>query len=321
MKTPTISIVIPLYNSEKYIYQCLQSIQKQKFKNFEVLIIDDGSTDNSVIICKSFISSDNRFRLYCKENGGVSTARNLGIKEALSVWICFIDSDDWLEEEYLSNLLSKQKKNVDLIACSFNENINGTKLEKKYPEKEISAKELQWKLFYNQENLYYGYLWNKIFKREIVLKNRIMFHEDLFYNEDRIFIFEYSLFCKNVVQTDKCHYNYRIHNNNSMGKLFSNINKKTISELESYCYLLKNENISEQLKKTISKNAEHVLSKFYIKAQKKDYQRLHQYGYLYLKYNFNYIIWLFIHCYFLGYAQYTIKSILREIKHRIYETL
>lgn len=323
MNEPTISIIIPVYNVERYIDQCLNSILSQKYKDFEAILINDGSTDRSGDICEQFAQADNRFKVIHKKNEGVSIARNIGIQQARGKWISFIDSDDWLEDDFLLYLLNMQKENVDLIACSFNKNNqkDSSKLPHKYPEEKIAANEMQWKLFYNKENLYYGYLWNKIFKREIILKNNIKFHEDLFYNEDRVFIFEYSLFCKNVIQINKCLYNYRIHNNSSMSKLLMEINNKTISELKSYCYLLNNDSIASQLKILISKNAEYILCRFYIKAKNKEYEQLHQYGNLYLKYNFNYMIWTFIHSYAFGCFLYNTISALKKIKHIIHGTL
>ena len=101
-----ISVIIPVYNTESYIGLCLESLVKQTYTNFEVLMIDDGSTDNSGRICQEYTESDSRFHYYRKENGGVSSARNLGIEYSRGDYLTFVDSDDWVEEDYLEVLYS-----------------------------------------------------------------------------------------------------------------------------------------------------------------------------------------------------------------------
>lgn len=101
-----ISVIIPVYNTESYIGVCLESLIKQTYTNFEVLLIDDGSTDNSGRICQEYTESDSRFHYYRKENGGVSSARNLGIEYSRGDYLTFVDSDDWVEEDYLEVLYS-----------------------------------------------------------------------------------------------------------------------------------------------------------------------------------------------------------------------
>ena len=101
-----ISAIIPVYNTESYIGVCLESLVKQTYTNFEVLMIDDGSTDNSGRICQEYTESDSRFHYYRKENGGVSSARNLGIEYSRGDYLTFVDSDDWVEEDFLEVLYS-----------------------------------------------------------------------------------------------------------------------------------------------------------------------------------------------------------------------
>ena len=99
---PMISIIIPVFNAEAYLYRCLKSIQEQTNKNFEVIIIDDGSTDQSINICQEFTEKDNRFKVYQKENGGVSSARNMGLNHAIGDFIFFADADDWISPDFLN---------------------------------------------------------------------------------------------------------------------------------------------------------------------------------------------------------------------------
>ena len=106
MRHELISIIIPIYNVENYLRQCLDSIVAQTYQNFECLLINDGSPDNSSDICREYVAKDTRFRYFEKENGGVSSARNLGIERSEGAYITFIDSDDWVDSDYLEVLYS-----------------------------------------------------------------------------------------------------------------------------------------------------------------------------------------------------------------------
>lgn len=97
MNTPLISIIIPVYKAEKYLHCCVDSVLAQSFTNFELILIDDGSPDNSGTICDEYAKQDRRIKVFHQENQGVSAARNLGIEQAKGEWIAFIDSDDWVE--------------------------------------------------------------------------------------------------------------------------------------------------------------------------------------------------------------------------------
>lgn len=104
MGNELISIIVPIYNVENYLQQCLDSIRNQTYQNFECLLINDGSPDNSANICREYVDKDSRFKYFEKENGGVSSARNLGIERSEGAYITFIDSDDWVESDYLEVL-------------------------------------------------------------------------------------------------------------------------------------------------------------------------------------------------------------------------
>ncbi len=110
MTEPFFSIIIPLFNSEKYIEKTLESISNQNFNDFEVIIINDGSTDNAAAICEKYCLNDQRFKLYNQSNQGVSIARNEGIKLAKGKYLLFIDADDFIDGQYLENLQKEQLK-------------------------------------------------------------------------------------------------------------------------------------------------------------------------------------------------------------------
>ena len=121
MEKELISIIVPVYNVEKYLRMCLDSIQNQTYQNFECLLINDGSPDNSADICREYVAKDARFRYFEKENGGSSSARNFGIERSGGAYITFVDSDDWLEHDALDRLYGALKKeNADISIGRYN---------------------------------------------------------------------------------------------------------------------------------------------------------------------------------------------------------
>lgn len=117
---PKISVIVPIYNAEKYLHRCIDSILNQTFTDFEVLLINDGSTDSSGSICDEYAKKDSRVRVFHKENGGVSLARNIGIDKALGLWTLFVDSDDWLDLGTFSLIVNEnQTANADLYHYYF----------------------------------------------------------------------------------------------------------------------------------------------------------------------------------------------------------
>lgn len=112
-----ISVIVPVYNVEKYLSRCIDSILSQTFTDFELLLVDDGSTDKSGEICDEYAKTDARIKVFHTENRGVSAARNLGIKEASADWISFVDSDDWVEDKYLSDLYGEGFSHDECIVC------------------------------------------------------------------------------------------------------------------------------------------------------------------------------------------------------------
>ena len=132
-KGELISIIVPIYNVENYLRHCLESIQNQTYQNFECLLINDGSPDNSADICREYVSKDSRFRYFEKENGGVSSARNLGIERSKGQFITFIDSDDWVDSDYLEVLYnSLVDERADIAISTYKQfNMDDTFLSKR----------------------------------------------------------------------------------------------------------------------------------------------------------------------------------------------
>lgn len=181
---PKISIIIPIYNVDKYLEKCLDSILNQTFKDFEVILVNDGSTDNSDIIIDRYSKLDNRLKAIHQKNGGVSHARNVGVKASKGEYIGFVDPDDWIYEDMFMNLYEVAiSTNSDIVVCRHYRQVDGQIINKDEESeyiKEMNNKDGMKELFKGQ--LYRFALWNKLFIRHLF--DEIEFpegriHEDL----------------------------------------------------------------------------------------------------------------------------------------------
>ena len=205
---PVVSIIVPVYNAEKYLHRCIDSILVQTCMDWELLLIDDGSKDSSGDICDEYAAKDSRIRVFHKENGGVSSARNLGLNHAQGEWVTFVDSDDWIKPLYLGHLIV-YAHTVDLViayATVFREN-NKEGVEEKYPEHDITAENFSL-LFEQNAMSWHTSPWSKLYKRKIIENYRLRFEEDVHIGEDAIFLYSYMLQAneiKIVCYTDYCY--------------------------------------------------------------------------------------------------------------------
>jgi glycosyltransferase involved in cell wall biosynthesis len=209
-----ISVLIPIYNSSHYISECLLSIQKQLFTDFEVICIDDGSIDNSLEICKSFAKKDSRFKVYTQENRGVSAARNKALDYCSGEYIVFVDSDDVIDKSYLSRLYSFMKPNVDIVYGQFCREKNELGIRKKGAIHEILPREEFVRKLINKK-IYFPTICSMLFKRSIITKNSINFDTNIYWGEDSLFYHEYiAKMNGNIASSDVAIYYYR-HNESS----------------------------------------------------------------------------------------------------------
>ncbi len=215
-----ISIVIPIYNAEKYLEECLNSIKNQTYKNFEVIMVNDGSKDDSETICMNFLRSDSRFRYLKKENVGVSSARNVGLDNVEGDYITFIDADDWVDENYLDLLITTVEKNhSDIVVSSYKQFNN---IDVFY----LRAYSLQEKYLLNFEkmnrddfltifpklmsaNVCFNNAVAKLFRKELV--NDLRFDTSIKYGEDLDFYFRLYLNVDSISYVDEPTYVYRMH--------------------------------------------------------------------------------------------------------------
>ena len=216
---PAISVIVPVYKAENCLDKCVESILNQTFGDFEILLIDDGSPDQSGVLCDKYAAQDSRVRVFHKENGGVSSARNLGLKEALGTYIAFADSDDWMEPEELETLYGLVVEHgADSAGCAHN-NIDpdGTIREEVgalqagvYEQEAIMTGIVDRLMGHRLEQpgqpVLNGYIWRFLFSRDIIVREHIAFEGA--YLEDELFLVEYFCHAKKLAMCDRPLYNY-----------------------------------------------------------------------------------------------------------------
>lgn len=239
-----ISIIIPVYNTEAYLQKCLDSIASQSYEDWECILVDDGSNDGSPSICDEYVKNDNRFKVVHKDNEGVSTSRNVGLENATGDWIYFCDSDDKLHDaESLTNLL-KLANNADLAVGSYialddnDKDVTDTLESIKTFVGLLSGKE------YMSEHMepklhigYIGFLWNKLFRRDIIKKNKLRFDPDIKYAEDLLFITQYvcSPDCHKIAINNNLKiYEYYQHSSSAMANIRKHYNPAFFTDFIAY---------------------------------------------------------------------------------------
>jgi glycosyltransferase involved in cell wall biosynthesis len=187
-----ISVIVPVYKAEQYLHRCVDSIFAQTFTDFEVLLIDDGSPDNCGAICDEYAAKDNRVRVFHKKNGGVSSARNLGLDNAVGDYIAFCDADDYVSEDWLKNFADAVIDCLDVAFQGYNY-LRSDSVEERYP-KTMTGKgnlELQKCILELVVSNCYGYICAPIFKKSLIDKLGLRFDEKSSFNEDAQFLSEY----------------------------------------------------------------------------------------------------------------------------------
>lgn len=214
MNKPLFSIIIPVYNVENYIAPCIESILCQSVSDWELLLVDDGSTDKSGIICDEYAGKDNRIRVFHQENSGVSCARNLGIEKAQGKYISFVDADDWIAPNYL-DVISKQIDDYDILFIGFIfEYEDGSTMQVSTVDLEASQVcDKEECMLHLQSNAtgynLFCYTWNKVFKSDVIKTNKIAFLKDVKYGEDELFTLAYCLCAHSIKAISTPIYHYR----------------------------------------------------------------------------------------------------------------
>lgn len=205
MYNPLISIIIPIYNRENTLSYCIDSVLGQEYGNWELLLIDDGSIDNSAVICKSYCEKNNKIRYYHQNNAGPGTARNRGIKEAHGEWITFVDSDDAIMPDHLTQLQKYGEDSDCVMVCTCRTVLIDGKLQRC---KDNDEKRQKIKIDENKNIVNYLYgdfdpyrhatfaCWDKFFKMSIIEEHHILFPSDVSIGEDQVFVVRFLEYTK-----------------------------------------------------------------------------------------------------------------------------
>lgn len=225
-----ISVIIPAYNCEKTIEKCVNSLLQQTYDDYEIIVVNDGSTDSTEKIVIGLQNDNKKIRLISQKNGRVSNARNTGIKESHGDFITFVDSDDYVDKDYLQSMIDIYiDDSIPAINFVHNDDTNPILTKENHKSYKIN------------ENLTYDYfigvlkksigftVWNKLFLKKKIIDNNIFFKENINVGEDMIFLFEYLKNCKEIIYNEKAPYHYYIHESSAMNSL----NKNYLYEYES----------------------------------------------------------------------------------------
>lgn len=215
--TPTISVIVPVFNVEKFLHQCLDSILAQSVTDFELLLVDDGSTDSSSGICDEYTRRDSRVRVFHRRNHGVSVARNFGLDLSSGVWVAFIDSDDWLEPEYFRHLLVGSEF-ADLCVAGYVQIEAAKTLEYAPLEEVFAGSNINCFLEKHISSCLIRAPWCKLFKREIILNRGLRFDETVSLGEDTIFNLRYLQCTTGIHVSRHADYYWRCTRANSLTK-------------------------------------------------------------------------------------------------------
>ena len=243
MSNPLISVIVPVYNVEQYLPSCLDSILGSTYTNWECLLVDDGSTDRSGIICDRYAASDARFRVFHKENGGVSSARNKALENMNGEWLMFLDSDDEITASAMQNLLTAAMNSGSDMSMGNYVSVRskGDDIHSDtYPTpRTMSFEDVLTLFFVYPRGRFQGYLTNRIMKASVVRDNHLRFREDIYYKEDGLFLVQYLLYSKKDVPfiTDVT-YLYKIREGSAMMVASRRYNRKYLTNLDARIAIL-----------------------------------------------------------------------------------
>lgn len=230
-----ISIIVPIYNCEKYLHKCLESLIHQTYSNIEILLIDDGSTDGSASICDEYCRIDARVKVIHKENAGVSSARNAGISISTGDYIIFVDGDDWLECDACRKIVDQIDENIYLYFWYFRKFVDDIAEIQKDFHMPISIQNLMSDIIAcsKYQNPYIRASWGKVYKRELI--DGLMFPEDIYIGEDACFLLECLKRISSIQQIKfipDAWYNYRIIQSSAVRKYKRDLLEQSIAQFK-----------------------------------------------------------------------------------------
>lgn len=216
---PRLSVIIPIYNTSEYLKECLESVVRQSFTDYELILVDDGSSDGSGLICDEYAAKDDRIRVIHKENGGLVRARKAGLRTAFGKYVICVDSDDWIEQGAFERLVGlMESEEVDLVLCARYKDTgaSGRLLMQAFSEgrydKERIIKEILPYMIVNDAFFRWGIspnMWDRIFKRDLLLKCQMDVDDSLTMGEDAACTYPYIMDCDSLYITHEAFYHYR----------------------------------------------------------------------------------------------------------------
>ena len=214
----TVSIIVPIYNVETELRKCVSSILAQTYKDIEIILVDDGSPDNCGAICDEYASKDNRIVVIHKENGGLVNARKSGLEKSTGRFISYVDGDDWIEEDFIQELVDcQQKYNVDIVAAGFSKDIgdisdeHANVIPSGFYDKQRMITEIYPRMICAGEYFYFGicsYVWNKLFKKELLYECQMAVDPRISVGEDSCVVFPVLLKSKSLYISESANYHY-----------------------------------------------------------------------------------------------------------------
>ena len=240
---PIVSIIVPIYNVEKYIEECILSIINQTFKKIEIILVNDGANDKSMERIEKYIISDKRIKVINQLNSGLSVARNNGLKIATGKYILFVDSDDYIDKNMIKIMYNAaENENLDIVMCGYNRIVNNVIQNVDSPLKNdhIYCKEEIEELIYKaHESKFIWFVCRNLYRKKMLTENSIRFMEDIKFGEDSIFNLYAYYYAKRVMCVGKYLYNYRCNPNSLTQKkykpyLYENIIKQVQAKLNFY---------------------------------------------------------------------------------------
>lgn len=240
---PKVSIIVPVYKAEKYIRRCLDSILAQTFTDWECVLVDDGSPDGSGAICDEYAERDSRFRVFHKGNGGVSSARNLGIDNCNGDFLCFFDADDFVPKHTLSALIAPFSNDIDSTVGGYQilgaNNVPLFELKTQSTHR-INLNEAIRDFYPNGSMDWQRYMVNRMFRTDVIHKHHIRLREDIYYKEDGLFLVEYL--CKSqkdIVYVEEIVYVYCKNEESATGKIGRVFNPRLYTNIKAHAQIVK----------------------------------------------------------------------------------
>lgn len=290
----TISVIMPVWNSEKYLPEAIESVIFQTYKNWELWLVDDGSTDNSALIGQKYSDIDTRIHLVTKKNGGVSSARNAGLEHAQGDYVLFVDADDVIDQDMFEFLVSIMRENdADLSVCGYYIN-NTPQTRRAESAMKMSRVEAAKRIAGWRQSLMKGYVVNKLFRRELIEKHKLRFDEKTFICEDLLFCEQYVWNCKSIFYDPVPKYHYITRAESAM---HGAVSEKRMSVFETYPKIIKvcrqygNEELDRFIEITYWNHGVSIL-KDVVKNPSKDQKKYGDIAFSYIRGK----VWKFVRC-------------------------